>query len=93
MSPITTLNDEDGEEWRLDPDAVTVPSGKNQDGGFSTEKMTRAFVIDSTTKIASNVVDAVNKSSGAFMTMMAEGQWPGQTPAEYIAMVWSHATK
>lgn len=90
MRSTTTLHDEDGEEWRLDPDAATLSSSKNVDSGFpptSTEKMTRPLVIDVTKKIASDVVDAVHKSSGAFVTMMTEGQWPGQTPAEYIAMV------
>jgi hypothetical protein len=40
MSPTTTLNDEDGEEWRFDPDAATISSGKNLDSSFltSTEK-------------------------------------------------------
>jgi len=95
MSATTTLNDEDGEEWRFDPDAVTVSGSKNLDTSFpptSTEKMTHPPVIDVTKRIASDVVDAVHKSSGAFVTMMTEGQWPGQTPAEYIAMVQSHAT-
>jgi hypothetical protein len=96
MSPTTTLNDEDGEdgeEWRFDPDTVTVSSSKNLDSNLSptgTENMTHA--PDVTKDTASDVVHAVNKYSGAFITMMTEGEWPGQTPAQYIAMVQSYAT-
>lgn len=89
-SPNTTLNDEDGEEWRFDPDAATVSSSKNLDSSFSPtslEKMTRPPVVDIMKMEYSNVIDAVYKSSGSFVTMMTQGQWPGQTPAEYIAMV------
>jgi len=89
-SPTTTLDDEDGEEWRFDPDAATISSSKNLDSNFSptsAEKTTHPPVVDLMKTVASNVMDAVNKSSGAFVTMMTQGQWPGQTPAEYIAMV------
>jgi len=91
----TTLNDEDGEEWRFNTDAATVSSDKNLDSSFpptGIEKMTRPPVVDITKITVPNVVDAVYKSVGAFMTMMTKGQWPGQTPAEYIAMVQSCAT-
>ncbi len=89
-SPTTTFNDEDGEEWRFDPDAATVSSSKNLDSSSSptsTEKMTGPPVVGITKMVASDVVGAVKKSAGDFLTMMTEGQWPGQTPAEYIAMV------
>lgn len=90
MSATTTLNDEDGEEWRFDPDAAPLCSSENVATSFpptGTEKSIGPLLIDVTKAIASDVVDAVHKSSGAFMTMMIEGQWPGQTPAEYIATV------
>jgi hypothetical protein len=88
MSPTTTLSGEDGEEWRLDPDAVT--SSKDLDSSLpptSAEKVTGPSVIVATNTVASDVVDTVKKFPGAFTTMMTEGQWLGQTPAEYIAMV------
>lgn len=90
MSATTTLNDEDGEEWLLDPDAATLSSNKNVDSSSpppNTEEITDPLVIEVTKKIASDIMHAVHKSSGAFITTMIEGQWPGQTPAEYIAMV------
>ena len=90
MSPTTTLHDEDGEEWRVDPDAATVSSSKNLDSSFSPtslEKMALPPVIDIMEMAYSNVIEAVHKCSGSFVTMMTQGQWPGQTPAEYIAMV------
>lgn len=90
MSATTTLNDEDGEEWRFDPDAAPLGSSENVATSFppdGTEKPIGPLLIDVTKAIASDVVDAVHKSSGAFLTMMIEGQWPGQTPAEYIATV------
>jgi hypothetical protein len=94
MSPTPTLDDEDGEEWRFDPNATTISSSKDLDSNLSptsTEKMTHPPVVDIMEMVASNVMDAVHKSFGAFVTMMTKGQWPGQTPAEYIAMVWLDA--
>ena len=89
-SPTTTFNDEDGEEWRFDPDMATVSSSKALDSSFSPtsiENIPNPPVLDITKMVASIVVDAVKKSAGDFVTMMTQGQWPGQTPAEYIAMV------
>lgn len=95
MSPTTTLVDEDGEEWCFDPDAATVSSNKNLDSSLSPtsiEEMSNPPVADIAKMVASIVVDTAHKSAGAFVTMMTQGQWPGQTPAEYIATVWSYVT-
>lgn len=89
-SPTTTFNDEDGEEWRFDLDVAAGSSSKNVDSSFSPtgiENMPNPPVVDIMKMVASIGVDAVKKSAGDFVTMMTQGQWPGQTPAEYIAMV------